>query len=220
MPDCHCDRIEARFDEPYATEKLALYQDAGPDPSTLALLDLIRKQPIEGATLLDIGGGVGAVQHELLRSGVSSVQEVEASAAYAAACQAEAERQGHPDSITHFVGDFGSVSDQVGAADIVTLDRSMCCWHDMPDLVERSAAKANWLYGVVYPRDTWWVRHGWRTYTNLHLRVQRQEMRLYAHRQRAVESILARHGLQRSAYTELGVWQIALYAKEGQRPQA
>jgi hypothetical protein len=213
MPACQCDHIETRFDEPYAAEKLALYRESGPDPGTLRLLEQIRHEPIEGATLLDIGGGVGAIQHELLRSGISSVQEVEASAAYAAACQAEAEHQGHADSITHLVGDFGSVADEVEPADIVTLDRSMCCWHDMPDLVERSAAKCRWLYGVVYPRDTWWVRHGWRTYTNLHLRAQRQDMRLFAHRQRAVEAILAAHGLQPSAYSEIGVWQIALYAR-------
>ena len=85
-----CDQISSRFDAVYATEKLARYRVHGPDPSTRALLDAINVADIRGKTLLDIGGGVGAVQHELLRLGVVSVQEVEASAAYVAACQADA----------------------------------------------------------------------------------------------------------------------------------
>ena len=89
----------------------------------------------------------------------------------------------------------------------------MCCWHDMSGPVERSAAKSRWLYGLVYPRDTWWVRYGWRTYTNLRLRAQGQDMRLFMHRQRALEAILAGHGLLPRASAAMGVWQIALYAR-------
>ena len=56
MPTCQCDGIESRFDEPYAAEKLTLYRDSGPDPSTAALLDALRKEDLTGRTLLDIGG--------------------------------------------------------------------------------------------------------------------------------------------------------------------
>lgn len=43
---------------------------------------------------------------------------------------------------------------------IAILDRVICCYHDMPGLVELSAARPNKLYGLVYPRDTWWVKLG------------------------------------------------------------
>jgi hypothetical protein len=214
MPTCQCDGIESRFDEPYAAEKLALYRDSGPDLSTTALIDALREEDLTGRTLLDIGGGVGAIQHELLRSGVASVQEVEASVAYLAACKAEAKRQGHADRITHLSGDLASVAADVQPADIVTLDRSLCCWADMPDLVSRSAALAKWRYGLVYPRDALWVRYGWRLYSNLRKAASRNAMRVLAHRRAEVESILADHGLRRHSYAEVGVWQIAVYAKD------
>ena len=214
MTACRCDQISSRFDEAYATEKLARYREHGPDPSTRALLDAISGADIRGKTLLDIGGGVGAVQHELLRLGVASVQEVEASTAYVAACQAEAGRQGHGDRINHLRGDFGSVAETVEPADIVTLDRSICCWHDPLTLIDQSAAKARWLYGLVYPRDVWWVRHGWRHFGNVRQVLKRSGLRLTTPRAVDVARILARHHLYLHRHAEVGVWQIAVFARD------
>lgn len=210
---CGCDRIGSRFDGAYAAEKLARYRSTGPDPSTRALLDAITAEDVRGKTLLDIGGGVGAVQHELLKRGVVSVQEVEASTAYVAACRAEAERQGHEGRITHLSGDFGSVAHDVEPADIVTLDRSVCCWHDALTLIDQSADRARWLYGLVYPRDVWWVRHGWRHLSNLRQIRKRSDLRLSTPRASKVEAILASHGLHLRHHAEVGVWQVAVFAK-------
>lgn len=212
--DCRCDVLDWKFDEAYAAEKLALYRSIGPDTSTRMLLDMIASEDVRGKTLLDIGGGVGAVQHELLRRGVVSAQEVEASLAYVDACRREADRQGHGDRITHLNGDFGSLADKVMPADIVTLDRSLCCWHDPLRLVDDSAVKSRWLFGVVYPRDVWWVRHGWRRFSNLRQSLKRSSLRLATPRTADVEDVLARHGLRRRRHAEIGVWQVSLYGKD------
>ncbi len=215
MTQCQCDGIESKFDEQYATEKLELYHREGPDPTTRAMLEAIRAEvDVEGLTLLDIGGGVGIVQHELLQSGLASAVEVEVSEGYAAANRAEAELRGHADRITHVLGDFGSVADSVEPADIVTLDRAICCWHDMPDLVSRSAEKASRLYATVYPRDAWWVRYGWRTYGNARHLLNRNPMRVHIHRTREIDAILATKGLSRRSYREMGVWQITVFARD------
>ena len=214
MSDCRCEQICSKFDEPYARGKLERYRSSGPDATTRMLLHAIAAEGVEGRTLLDIGGGVGAIQHELIRRGVSSVQEVEASPAYAAACRAEARAQGHRERITHLVGDFGSLVEQVLPADIVTLDRSVCCWHDPLALVDQSAAKSRWLYGLVYPRDAWWVRYGWRYWGNLKQLLKRSGLRLQTPRSADVERILAGHGLHLRSSRRSGVWQIALFGRE------
>jgi magnesium-protoporphyrin O-methyltransferase len=214
MTACQRDQLCARFDAACAAEKLARYRAHGPDPSTRALLTAITIEDVEGKTLLDIGGGIGAVQHELLRRGIASAQEVEASSAYAVACRAEAERQGHGDRIVHLVGDFGSVADAVEPADIVTLDRAVCCWHDPLALIDQSAAKSRWLYGLVYPRDVWWVRLGWRYVSNARQILKRSGLRLGTPRAVAVERMLAGHGFRPERLAVVGVWQIAVFVRD------
>ena len=213
MTECGCNHYTSKFDDEYAAGKLARYRAVGPDRSTRMLLHAITEEGVEGRTLLDIGGGVGAVQHELLALGVTSAQEVEASPAYVAACHAEAADRGHGGRITHLSGDFGSVEDRVEVADIVTLDRSVCCWHDPLDLMDRAAAKARTIYGLVYPRDTWWVRYGWRTWGNARQALKHSGLRLSTPRTDEVLRVLGRHGLSRRHHEEVGVWQIEVYVK-------
>ena len=213
-PGCDCEGIDLKFDETYAAEKLETYRNGGADPSTRALIDAITAEDVQGLTLLDIGGGVGALQHELLERGLSSAQEVEASAAYVAASQSEAEARGHADRISHVHGDFASVADTLAPADVVTLDRSLCCWPDPLGLVDGSARMARQLYGLVYPRDTWWVRYGWRSWGNLRQVIKSTDLRLSTPSSAEVEAILKRHGLYLCRHTTVGVWQIALFARE------
>jgi len=213
MAACQCEGIESRFDREYAATKLDEYRRAGPDERTSALLDALRVDGVDGMSLLDIGGGIGAIQHELLKSGLDSAVEVEGSRACVEACRFEAERQGHGECIEHLHGDFTELADAVEAADIVTLDGVICCWHDMPALVGRSAHKAKRLYGLVYPRDAWWIRLGWRGYNNAAHRLRGNPLRLYVHRTRDVETAIRESGLERRFLREMGVWQVAVFAR-------
>ena len=61
------------YDEKRASSDLRKYRDKGPIPSTQALIEALKAEGIEGMTLLDIGGGIGAIQHELLDAGVTRV---------------------------------------------------------------------------------------------------------------------------------------------------
>lgn len=178
-----------------------MYRSSGPDPTTAALTT----RGVEGATLLDVGGGVGAVQHELLEAGARSVVEVEASAAYQAACKREAERQGHADRIEHIGGDLASVALDVAGADIVTLDRSLCCWSEMPALLDAAASRTGRLISLVYPRDALWIRLGWGVFQDVRHRLNRNPMRVFIHRTADVEAILASYGLSRRWREQISV---------------
>ena len=43
------------------------------------------------------------------------------------------------------------VAARVPSADVVVLDKVICCYPDMPALVQASAAKARRLYAIVVP---------------------------------------------------------------------
>ena len=202
------------FGDKTAEHDLRRYRRRGPSKPTRMLLEAIRREGVEGATLLDVGGGVGVIGLELLDAGARQATGVEASAAYVRAARAEAARRGHGDRVEYRVGDFVELADGVAPADVVTLDRVICCYPDMESLVARSAGRARRLYGLVYPRDRWWVAAGIRA-TNLAMRLSRRAFRAHLHRPGAVDAVARRHGLATRFSGAAGpVWRVALYARE------
>lgn len=77
-----CQGIESFFDQKEANKELKGYRKKGPAKTTQMLIDALRAAGVQGSTLLDIGGGVGAIQYELLKAGASGAVSVEASTAY------------------------------------------------------------------------------------------------------------------------------------------
>jgi Methyltransferase domain len=201
------------FGERTAIHDLRRYRKRGPSKPTRVLLDALEREGIDGATVLDIGGGVGAIQQELLDAGARLAVGVEASGAYLRVAAEEAERRGHADRVSHRHGDFVSLADGIEPADVVTLDRVICCYPDMEALVGRSADRARRLYGLVYPRDTWWVAFAIRV-TNLGMRVMRRAFRAHLHRTSAVDAVARAHGLAPKLARRAGpVWQVAVYER-------
>lgn len=214
MTSCCCQGVDELFGERTARRDLRRYRKRGPSKSTRVLLEALEREGVEDASVLDIGGGVGAVQHELLDAGASRATSVEASAAFLRAAREEAERRGRADRISYHAGDFVVVADAVAPADVVTLDRVICCYPDMEALVSRSAERAQRLYGLVYPRDSWWVGLGIRA-ENLVLRLARRTFRVQWHRSSAVDAVARAHGLTPRFARRAGmVWQVAVYARE------
>jgi magnesium-protoporphyrin O-methyltransferase len=143
---------------------------------------------------------------------VKTAVHIDASTAYLQAAQEEAKRRGHFERITYQHGDFVDLAASLETADIVTLDRVICCYHDMPALVNAAAAKANQYIGLVYPRDTWWLRAASRL-PNFGLWLFRNPFRLFIHATNAVDAILRQHGFQRQLRKRTFLWQTMLYVR-------
>jgi magnesium-protoporphyrin O-methyltransferase len=162
--------------------------------------------------VLDVGGGVGAVHHALLAAGARSALDIDASPAFLAAAQDESARRGHAERARYQRGNFVDLAAATEPADIVALDRVICCYHDMPALVGASAGKARRLYALVYPRDTWWIRLGVRL-LNRACALRRSAFRIFCHRTSAVEDAVRRAGLSPSFHQDVGMWQVAVYKR-------
>lgn len=210
--DC-CQGIETCFDTAKAEDELQNYRRHGPAKATRWLIDALKAQGIAGATLLDIGGGVGAIQHELLRVGAASAVDVDASRAYLGAARQEAARQGHADRVTYRYGDFVQLADTIAPADIVTLDRVICCYPDMPALVSASAARARRLYGLVFPRDVWWMRVLIRPVMDATTQLRGSPLRFFVHSARAVDALVRASGLTLVFQRHSLFWSVAVYAR-------
>jgi SAM-dependent methyltransferase len=211
-PTCCKPDYDAQFDEKGARQDLLAYRKDGAEGSTKRLIDALLRHGVKGATLLDIGGGVGAIQLDLLAAGAASSVDVDASAAFLAAAEQEADARGFRDRVAYRHGDFVEIADEVEPADIVTLDRVICCYPDVEGLVGRSVARARRVYGLVYPVDRWWTRAIGRV-GNAMLRLFRNDFRIHVHPEATVERLVRAAGFERS-YRHAGwFWQTLVYAR-------
>ena len=212
MSCAQCQGIEELFSEAYVNKELQRYRARGPIKTTGMLIEAIRQTAVEGLTLLDIGGGVGALQHALLQAGAQEATSVDASQAYTDAAREEAQRRGLSSRVKQVHANFTDAADRIAPADIVTLDRVICCYDDMEKLVRLSAERARRLYGLVYPRDTWWLRFGLRL-ENAYFKLSRCPYRSFIHSSQAVEGLLKEKGFRRISYRRTLFWQVAVFAR-------
>ena len=212
--DCCKPDYDVHFDAESARKDLLAYRADGPDGSTRRLLGVLIDEGVTGASLLDIGGGVGVVQLELLEAGAAHSVDVDASGPYLSVAEAEARERGFADRTSYRHGDFVDLADEVEPADVVTLDRVICCYPDVRSLVSRSAQHAIRLYGLVYPVDRWWTRAAARVMNFLD-RIGRSDYRMHVHPQSLVDRLVREAGLEPRYHHAGKVWQTAVYARVG-----
>jgi hypothetical protein len=201
------------YNEKRAAADLRRYRMKGPQPWTRALIETVKDEGVAGATLLDIGGGVGEIAHELLAAGAARATCVEASAAYLAAAREESERRGESERVSYHHGDFVELASEIPPADIVTLNRVLNVSPDWEQLTSLSAARARRLYGVVIPRDRRTVGLViWAM--NLMLRLRGQPLRAATRPIEAIDRLVSEQGLRRFIARDAGpVWQVLIYRR-------
>lgn len=207
-----CEGIELVFNEDFARDELRRFRRKGPRATTQMLIDGIRNIGVNSRTLLDIGGGVGALQLALLESGFDRATSVDASSSYLAAAREEARRRGLSDRIEYVYRDFVEASDELGEYDVVTLDRVICCYDNMPALVRASVGKARRIYALVYPRETWWTR-AFVAAANAWFRLRRNPMRTFIHSQDEVDRLVREAGFSMEVRRTTPIWQAVVYRR-------
>lgn len=208
----HCIGADEFFNEKHAKRELKRYRRKGPMTSTGLLINALQAEVVRDLTLLDIGGGIGAIQLELLKSGARRTVDVDAASKYLDIARVEAHSHGFAERVEYIKGDFVEIAADIEPSDIVTLDRVICCYPDMPKLVGLSAAKARKLYGLVFPRDIWLIRFCL-PLLNAFLRLRRSQMRVYLHSPQEVDRIVRDHGFAPRHESRTFLWQVMVYTR-------
>jgi magnesium-protoporphyrin O-methyltransferase len=181
------------------------YRRRGLDPTARLLFDELRGK---GSTVLEIGGGVGEIEIELLRAGADRATNVELTPVYdneAEQLLREASLEGRAE---RRYGDIVSEPSLAEAADVVVMHRVVCCYPDMPALVGAAADKAHRALALSFPRDTWWMRLFARGF-NAWRKVRRDEFRFFVHPPSGILATAGAHGLHVTRAHEGRIWQIA-----------
>jgi magnesium-protoporphyrin O-methyltransferase len=207
-----CQALESLFDDRMADSDLKDLRRRGPSKTTRMLIEALVRRGVAGKTALDIGAGVGAVHMALLTAGAISATDVDVSAAYLKVAKTEATRLGLSDRTQYIRGDFVQQAEHIEPADVVTLDRVVCCYPDMPALVGASVAHARSMYGLIFPRDVWWMRWG-AAVGNLIPRLMRSGFQFYVHPAARVDAIARDGGFERVYTGRTRLWQVVVYGR-------
>lgn len=208
---------ETPFNQKRAERDLRRYRRRGANDTTRLMLAELRRWPLEGRRLLDVGGGIGVIGRELAGSGVASATIVEASPAYLEVARREAGSQYGSPPTQFILGDFAVIADTVPDADVVTLDRVVCCYPDAAALLVAAAGRARELLAFTYPRDRWYVRTLF-ALVNFGLRLAGKKFRAFVHAPERMAAVLEASGLVRATQRKTLVWLLDLYHREGGIP--
>lgn len=208
-PSCSCEFTDRHFTRARAEQELARYRRRGPTGTARLLLHSIRVLGLDAETLLDVGAGIGVLHHELLRASVQHGVHVEAAAAYVEAARAEARRRGQESRMRFLHGDFLALAPSLASADLVTLDRVVCCYPDLDPLLRAAAAKATRYLALSFPHDRWYMR-AHRRLQNGRRRRAGNPFRTFVHPVSRIHDVLQEAGFQvRIARKTLG-WEADL----------
>ena len=212
MSCSQCCGLERQFDDAHAQTNLRKYRRKGPAKATRWLLGAVAEDGVEGRTFIDVGGGVGAIQHDLMARGAAGGTHSDAAPAFLRAARSEAEARGYADRIRYLDGDFVEQARELSPAAVVTLDRVVCCYPDMPALLGAAAPLARRTLGLVLPRGGPLARVGVRL-VNLVQRLRRHPFRVFAHDPAAVEAVVESYGLVKRFERNGMVWRVMVFTR-------
>jgi len=196
------------FDPRFAKRMAARYRKRGLDKTSRRMVELLSQAGVQDATVLEIGGGVGEIQLELLRGGAASATNLELSPAYDAEAARLLAEAGLADRVHRRLVDIAADPTAVEPADIVVLHRVVCCYPDYEELLGAAADRARQQLVFSYPpRHP--ISRAFVAGQNLAFRLAGRDFRTFVHPPAAMLAVLAEHGLRPIAAYRGPVWQVA-----------
>jgi predicted TPR repeat methyltransferase len=195
------------FDEKKARSKASDYARKGLGGHAPQIVDFVRGKNPPGYTLLEIGGGIGDLQLELLKTGAARATNVELATQYESVASELIHERGLDDRVERRLGDFVRDADAIPGADVVVLNRVVCCYPDADALVGAAADHARRFLVMTFPVDRWWTRLGLAV-GNICFAMRSDTFRAYVHSTSAVLATAQRHGLRPVEHRRGFIWQL------------
>jgi magnesium-protoporphyrin O-methyltransferase len=209
---CLQNRDTGRFFGWFARRYRKRFARKGLEPSQKQIMAGLTRAGFAGATLLEIGCGVGYLHHRLLQAGAATAVGVDLSAGMVEQARVAAQDLGLAERTDYRIGDFVELADTLAPQAIVILDKVICCYPDAQGLVTKSARLAERVYAFTIPRDRLAVRFALGI-GRLVLALIRCGFRSYVHDPQAIDGWLTQAGFERVFEDCTFVWLTRVYAR-------
>jgi magnesium-protoporphyrin O-methyltransferase len=200
-----CDEF---FGSGFARRMAARYRKRGLDRTSRRMVAFLEEHGVEGETVMEVGGGIGDIQLELLKRGASRTVNLELSPGYdeeARRLLAEAGLEGRAERRIY---DIAVDPEGVDAADVVVLHRVVCCYPDYERLLGAAADRTRRLLVFSHPPRNL-VSRAFFGAQNAIFRLRGSEFRTFAHPPAAMLEVLTARGLQPEFSRRGLVWRVA-----------
>lgn len=199
------------FDKKTANKQYKRYLKKGPSRVTKKIISQLDRNE-RGETLIDIGGGIGAIQWWFLGNGGDKCYSVDASTGYSSLAKEHAEKN-KLDSNTHFIiGDFTDNATDLPTVDHVTLDKVICCYPDYQAILNKACDKSSKTITLSYPMDGI-IADSIRFFGVLVMRLKSNPFKPFVHRAASIRELLSERGFELKEKELSFPWHIQTYIK-------
>lgn len=207
---CDSSAYGSVFDERGARRVVADFRRKGLGSTAATMVRVLASQGLAGATVLEVGSGPATAQVALLEAGASRGVAFDLSPASEVVGRELLAERGLDGRVEWHTGDFVAERSGVAPADVVFLNKVVCCYPDMGALVDAAGGSTRRLLALSLPRTGWWVAVGIAVINGL-LRLRRTTFRVFRHDPREVSHRLEAAGLAeldsgKTAFWEWHVW--------------
>jgi 2-polyprenyl-3-methyl-5-hydroxy-6-metoxy-1,4-benzoquinol methylase len=196
------------FNQRFARRLANRYTKHGLDKTARTMVQFLQALDLQGASVMEIGGGVGEIEIELLKVGAARAQNLELSPAYQQEAHWLARQAGVQGRIDWRLHDLAAHPGVVAPADLVVLHRVVCCYPDYQRLLAAAADHARRALVFSYPPRNALSRAFYGVF-NLVMRLTGSDFRGFAHPPGAMLAVLEDHGFRRTYGHPSRIWQVA-----------
>lgn len=213
MDCCDPNGLDQMFAGPLVRQELRAYKANGLNRRQQKLMALL--EPVSsGSSVLDIGCGIGALGTALLTKGAGQGTFVDVSSAYLAAAREVAAEAGLGERAAFYQDDFATSARPYLQANVVVLDRVVCCYPDAAALLAKAAQHCRGTLVFTYPRPFWFVRL-FRAFCAFGMRLSGREYRFFLHDPALLLRAATGAGHVIVASRPVGVWQLVRLSRPG-----
>lgn len=208
----HCCDANKEFDQKTARKQMKTYRKKGPTGTTKKIIAEMEKIEVQGKQLLDIGGGIGALQWYFLERGGKSTISVDASYSYIAESKKYAGEKEWLDRVKFIEGDFNDQLQEVDSVNIVTLDKVICCYPDYVSILTNSMSKSKEYLALSYPVSNW-ISRSLNAMVAIFQKLRKSQFRSYVHPVKKVRALIKGENYALIGSSSTFPWIIEVYQR-------
>lgn len=208
----HCCGADLFFNAKTAAKEYNKYLKKGPGKATAKINQQLAGLNLENKSLIDVGGGIGAIQWWFLEQGGQQTTDIDASSGYLKKAEDHALNNGWRNKTSFIEGDCTEKYNEVDDAHFITLDKVVCCYPNYEEILAITCNKAKEAVTLSYPMDGI-IAQTLRSLGVLFFMLKKNPYRPYVHPVKEIRAVFANNGYERVAHDVSFPWHIETYKK-------